>query len=175
MRKEELLSLRQEQIDLRRREIHLELTKTSSPRRVPLSVTAVDTIRDLLERRGRPTSSFLFCKSDGSRIGDPKKGFVAAYARAGLTDFRYHDLRHTFASWFVQEGGDLYRLSRILGHATLQMTARYGHLRTEDLHEEMERVVHKRSQDRQMKPGKTVITKDQKSARKDQSPATSTT
>ena len=148
MRKEELLSLRLEQIDLRRREVHLEITKTSSPRRVPLSVTAVDTIRDLLERRGRPTSPFLFCKSDGSRIGDPKKGFVAACARAGLTDFRYHDLRHTFASWFVQEGGDLYRLSRILGHATLQMTARYGHLRTEDLHEEMARVAQKRSQDR---------------------------
>ena len=148
MRKQELLSLRNEQIDLRRREVHLEITKTSSPRRVPLSVTAVDTVRGLLERCGRPTSPFLFCKPDGSRIGDPKKGFVAACARAGLSDFRFHDLRHTFASWFVQEGGDLYRLSRILGHATLQMTARYGHLRTEDLHEEMERVAQKRSQDR---------------------------
>ena len=148
MRKEELLSLRLEQIDLRRREIHLEITKTSSPRRVPLSVTAVDTIRDLLERRNRPATPFLFCKADGCRVGDPKKGFVASCARAGLTDFHYHDLRHTFASWFVQQGGDLYRLSRILGHATLQMTARYGHLRTEDLHEEMERVAQKRSQDR---------------------------
>lgn len=63
--------------------------------------------------------------------------------------------RHSFASWFVQDGGDLYRLSRILGHATLQMTARYGHLRTDDLHEELERVTqrrsHKRSQERQIK------------------------
>ena len=150
MRKEELLSLRLPQIDLRRREVHLEITKTSSPRRVPLSVTAADTIRDLLERRDRPTSPFLFCKGDGSRIGDPKKGFNAACARAGLTDFRYHDLRHTFASWWVQEGGDLYRLSRILGHATLQMTTRYGHLRTEDLHEELERVAQRRSQDRRI-------------------------
>ena len=148
MRKEELLSLRLEQIDLRRREVHLEVTKTSSPRRVPLSVTAVDAIRDLLERRDRPTSPYLFCKSGGARIGDPKKGFNAACARAGLSDFRFHDLRHTFASWWVQGGGDLYRLSRVLGHATLQMTARYGHLRTTDLHEEMERVAQKRSQDR---------------------------
>ena len=148
MRKEELLSLRLEQIDLRRREVHLEITKTSSPRRVPLSVTAVDTIRDLLERRDRPTSPFLFRKADGGRIGDPKKGFNAACARAGLTDFRFHDLRHTFATWWVQGGGDLYRLSRVLRHATLQMTARYGHPRTTDLHEEMERVAQKRSQDR---------------------------
>ena len=151
MRKEELLSLRLEQIDLRRREVHLEITKTSSPRRVPLSVTAVDTIRDLLERRGRPTSPFLFCKTDGARIGDPKKAFNGACDRAGLTDFRFHDLRHTFASWWVQGGGDLYRLSRILGHATLQMTTRYGHLRTEDLHEELERVAQRRSQERKTK------------------------
>ncbi len=62
------------------------MTKTSSPRRVLLSVTAVDTIRDLLERRSRPTSPFLFCKPNGSRIGDPKKGFIAACVRAGLSD-----------------------------------------------------------------------------------------
>ena len=148
MRKEELLSLQLPQIDLRRREVYLKITKTSSPRRVPLSVTAADTIRHLLERQDRPTSLFLFCKPDGARSGDPEKGFNAACNRAGLADFRYHDLMHTFASWWVQEGGDLYRLSRVLGHATLQMTARYGHLRTEDLHEEMERVTQKRSQDR---------------------------
>ncbi len=160
MRKEELLSLRLEQIDLRRREVHLEITKTSSPRRVPLTVTAVDTICDLLERRDRPTSPYLFCKADGTRIGDPKKGFVAACVSAGLADFRYHDLRHTFASWWLQEGGDLYRLSRVLGHATLQMTTRYGHLRTEDLHGELERVAQKRSQDRKTKrpnPAEAII------------------
>lgn len=167
MRKEELLSLRLEQIDLPRREVHLELTKTGSPRRVPLSVTAADTIRALLERRGRPATPFLFCKSDGGRIGDPKKGFKAACRRAGIKDFRYHDLRHTFASWWVQEGGDLYRLSRILGHATLQMTARYGHLRTADLHDEMEKVAErraqKRSQDRKLMPGIGRYGEDQKS------------
>ncbi len=146
LRKEELLSLRLENIDLRRREIHLEITKTSSPRRVPLSVTALDTIKALLEMRGRPTSPFLFCKPTGARIGDPKKAFNNACKRSGLTDFRFHDVRHTFASWWVQEGGDLYRLSRILGHATLQMTTRYGHLRTEDLHDELERVTRRRSQ-----------------------------
>ena len=148
MRKGELLSLRLEQIDLRRREVHLEITKTGRPRRVPLSVTAVDTLRDLLERCDRPTSPFLFSKTDGNRIGNPKKGFASACRRVGLTDFRYHDLRHTFASWWTQEGGDLYHLSRILGHTTIQMTTRYSHLRTEDLHEEMNRVAQKRSQDR---------------------------
>jgi integrase len=153
LRKEELLGLTIASIDLRRRELHLEETKTSNPRRVPLSPLALGTIRELLER-SRPRSPYLFCKTDGAHIGNPKKAFIGACRRAGIQDFRFHDLRHTFASWWVQGGGDLYRLSRILGHTTLQMSARYGHLRTDDLHDELERVAQKRSQERPIKaPG----------------------
>lgn len=147
LRKEELLGLTLPSIDLRRREVRLTVTKTGRPRQVPLSPRALQTIKELLER-SRPRSSYLFCKPTGERIGDPKKAFAGACRRAGIEDFRYHDLRHTYASWWVQDGGDLYRLSRILGHATLQMTARYGHLRTDDLHEELERVSRRRSQKR---------------------------
>ncbi len=120
-----------------------------TPRRVPLSPLALTTVREILEERSRPRSAYLFCRGNGSRIGNPRKAFENACRRAGIDDFRWHDLRHTFASWFVQEGGDLYRLSRILGHATLQMTARYGHLRTDDLHDELERVSQKRSREHQ--------------------------
>lgn len=119
------------------------------PRRVPLSSLALTTIRELLEQRSRPRSAYLFCRANGVRIGNPRKAFEGACERAGLADFRFHDLRHTFASWFVQEGGDLYRLSRILGHTTLQMSSRYAHLRTDDLHDELMRVAQKRSQEHQ--------------------------
>lgn len=148
LRKEELLGLKLASIDLRRRELHLTITKTGRPRQVPLSPRALETIKELLEQRSRPRSPNLLCKPDGSRTGNPKKAFEGACRRAGIDDFRFHDLRHTYASWWVQDGGDLYRLSRILGHATLQMTARYGHLRTDDLHEELERVGRRRSQKR---------------------------
>ncbi|GGK40938.1 hypothetical protein GCM10011322_30050 [Salinarimonas ramus] len=144
MRKEELLSLTLDAIDLKRREIHLQETKTNSPRRVPLSDAAIATIADLIAKPGRPSSRYLFCKPDGTRILCNKKGFRAACERAAIMDFRFHDLRHTFASWWVQSGGDLYKLSRVLGHRTLQMSARYGHLRTDDLHEEMEKVAKRR-------------------------------
>ena len=147
LRKEELLGLTLPSIDLRRRELRLTITKTGRPRQVPLSPRALETIRELLER-SRPRSPYLFCKPDGSRVGDPKKAFGGACRRGDIEDFRFHDLRHSFASWFVQDGGDLYRLSRILGHATLQMTARYGHLRTDDLHEELKRVTERRSRKR---------------------------
>lgn len=144
MRKEELLGLTVDAIDLRRREIHLQETKTNAPRRVPLSDKAIATIADLLAKPGRPRTRFLFCKPDGTRILCNKKGFRAACDRAAIVDFRFHDLRHTFASWWVQSGGDLYKLSRVLGHRTLQMSARYGHLRTDDLHEEMRKVAKRR-------------------------------
>jgi integrase len=71
-------------------------------------------------------------------------GFNAACGRAGLrqnardgkqhTDnFRFHDLRHTFASHFLLRGGDISTLSRILGHSTISMTARYGHINDEHM------------------------------------------
>ncbi|WP_457108574.1 site-specific integrase [Methylobacterium sp. P5_C11] len=113
------------------------------------SAVALTTISEILEQRSRPRSAYLFCKANGSRIGNPRKAFENACRRAGTDDFRRHDLRHTFASWFVQEGGDLYRLSRILGHTTLQMSSRYAHLRTDDLHDELQRVSQKRSREHQ--------------------------
>ena len=148
LRKDELFSLTTGDIDLPRREIHLERTKTNSPRRVPLSERAMQTVHALLHAPDRPGSPYLLCRADGGRYGDMKKGFANACRRAKIANFRWHDLRHTFASWFVQQDGDLDRLSRILGHATLQMTARYGHLRTSDLHAEIEKVARNRTQDR---------------------------
>lgn len=151
MRKEEMLGLLIRNIDLRKREVHLDETKTGAPRRVPLSDKAIETITTVLSAPRRPHSAYLFCKGDGSRILCNKKGFRAACARAKIDDFRFHDLRHTFASWWVQSGGDLYKLSRVLGHRTLQMSARYGHLRTDDLHDELARVTQKRSQDQKVR------------------------
>jgi integrase len=48
--------------------------------------------------------------------------------RAGIQNFRFHDLRHTFASWYMMNGGDLYELAKILGHSNIKMTERYAKL-----------------------------------------------
>ena len=45
-----------------------------------------------------------------------------------IENFRFHDLRHTFASWYMMNGGDLYELAKILGHANIKMTERYAKL-----------------------------------------------
>jgi integrase len=73
------------------------------------------------------------------RIFPPKRGATGARQRvegsfetvlelAGVRDFRFHDLRRTFASWFMMNGGDLYELAKILGHSNIKMTERYATL-----------------------------------------------
>lgn len=53
--------------------------------------------------------------------------------RAEINDFRFHDLRHTFASWYMMNGGDLYELAKILGHSNIKMTERYAKLGREHI------------------------------------------
>ena len=73
------------------------------------------------------------------RIFPPKRGakgerrrvegsFETILEIAGIAEFRFHDLRHTFASWFMMNGGDHYELAKILGHSNVKMTERYAKL-----------------------------------------------
>jgi hypothetical protein len=69
----------------------------------------------------------------------PRVAFERAVAEAQLEDFRFHDTRHHFASWFIMRGGTLPALREILGHATLAMTMRYAHLAPHHLRLEIDR------------------------------------
>jgi integrase len=64
-------------------------------------------------------------KKDRQRLD---KSFATILDLAGIEDFRFHDLRHTFASWYMMNGGDLYELAKILGHSNIKMTERYAKL-----------------------------------------------
>ena len=61
------------------------------------------------------------------------KSFADLLQRAKIRDFRFHDLRHTFASWYMMCGGDLYELSKLLGHSNIKMTERYAELAREHI------------------------------------------
>jgi len=64
-------------------------------------------------------------KGDRLRV---ESSFETILELAGIQNFRFHDLRHTFASWYMMNGGDLYELAKILGHANIRMTERYAKL-----------------------------------------------
>jgi integrase/DNA-directed RNA polymerase subunit RPC12/RpoP len=78
---------------------------------------------------GLPSDVRIFFETASFDYGhDIKKSFAAALRLAGITDFHFHDLRHTYASWLVQEGVDLYQVKKLLGHSTIELTQRYAHL-----------------------------------------------
>ena len=76
----------------------------------------------------RLDSPYVFTGDDGKRFKYVNRSFKTACRKAGIKDFRFHDLRHTFASHLIMAGVDLTTVSRLLGHKTLTMTLRYSHL-----------------------------------------------
>lgn len=132
MRMGEILSLRWTDIDWRHNSARLPTSKNLEPRTIPLTPTARAQIRAQARHAETP---LVFHTKDGRalRVIDISRKFRKVAEDAGIEDFRFHDLRHTFASWAVQRGVDLYKLSKVLGHKGLQMTARYAHLRQDDL------------------------------------------
>lgn len=119
MRRSELLSLMWGDIDLDRRTANLAITKNGDRRTVPLSTSAVTLLRGLAPSRcGR-----LFPVSANA----VQKAFSRAAARAGLADFRFHDLRHTATTRLSQSLPNLIELAAVTGHRDLKMLQRYYH------------------------------------------------
>lgn len=126
MRKEEILSLKWDQVDLRHGFILIDRTKNGERRGIPINETLGDTLRGLQRRLDVPW--VFYDPFNGKRYGGVKNSFKQACKLAGIIDFRFHDLRHTFASHLVMSGVDITTVKELLGHKTLAMTLRYSHL-----------------------------------------------
>ena len=124
MRKQELLNLKWDEIQ--GGYIYLRKTKTSTSRQIPIN-DDLDTLFKRIRKRQGLGSKYVFI-FQGKRVDDVTNGFNAALKRAGIQDFTFHDLRHTFASHFIMRGGNPKALQEILGHTTLTMTMKYAHL-----------------------------------------------
>ena len=101
------------------------MTKNGDRREIPINQTLRGVLSNIPRRLDSP---FVFVNEGGKRYGDVKKSFHAACRRAGIKDFRFHDLRHTFASQLIMAGVDITTVKALLGHKTLTMTLRYSHL-----------------------------------------------
>ena len=118
-----------EQVDLSRKLawIHPDQAKARKAIAVPLNGTAMQILR---ERRGQHTT-WVFTY-EGQRIHQVStRAWYLAMKRAGIEDFRWHDLRHTWASWHVQNGTPLFALQELGGWETAKMVRRYAHLNAE--------------------------------------------
>lgn len=128
MRKGEILNLTWNQIDLKHGYIHLDRTKNGERRDIPVNSTLKALFKELFKKR-RLDTDYVFVNPDtGKKYHDIKRSFTTACRRAGITDFRFHDLRHTFASHLVMNGVDLKTVQELLGHKTIKMTLKYSHL-----------------------------------------------
>ncbi len=127
MRRGEILQLTWDAIDLSRRRITLRETKNREIRTVALVNRAHDVISELAGNRSN-SSPFVFAGEDSTKPVDIKKAWYTAVRRAGIEDFRFHDLRHSAASYMVMNGATLPEIAEVLGHKTYDMVKRYAHL-----------------------------------------------
>ncbi len=118
--------------------IHESMTKTQRSRHIPL----ISVVRQALNTVERvPGNDYIFFNPQTAKpFGSFKRSFHTALKRAGIVDFRFHDLRHTFASQLVRNNVDLYTIQRLLGHTTPQMTQRYAHLGEDQMRAAIEKI-----------------------------------
>jgi integrase len=127
MRQGEILNLRWVDVDLVQGRITLHETKNGERRSVPLVGRALALLTGLHELR-RADTDFVFPNSHLAKPLLITKAWNTAVAKAGIEDFRFHDLRHSAASYLVMNGASLAEVGAVLGHKTVQMTKRYTHL-----------------------------------------------
>lgn len=132
-RQGEVMGLCWSQVDFKRRTALLGETKNGDRRPLPLSGEALV----LLQQRAKVRQlreDRIFPPAPGSKKAayvNLRKPWVAALKQAGIQDFRWHDLRHTAASYLTMAGKTPLEVAKVLGHRTLAMTARYSHLAPE--------------------------------------------
>lgn len=127
MRRGEIMALRWSQIDILRGRILLYETKNDTSRAVPLTGLAHTMVGDLAKVR-RIDTDLVFYGETGNQPVDLTKPWTTALSKAELSNFRFHDLRHSAASYLAMDGATTIEIAAVLGHKTLQMVKRYSHL-----------------------------------------------
>lgn len=136
-----IVDLTWEQVDLKARIIRVQV-KSSKPGRKLHEIPITDQLFALLVEQGPQEKGHVFVRrfkntvSQGRKIKKPRppepvkkfrNSFRQACKRAGITNFRFHDLRHTAATWMRQEGIPIEDIKEVLGHSDIRMTMKYAH------------------------------------------------
>jgi len=124
-RKGELINLRWSDIDLDRQTAYIETTKNGQPKVMPLTD---DVVAELNTFSDKETEFIFNSELKPDRPMCFTKQWKKALKEAEIEDFRFHDLRHTTASYLAQNGASLLEIADVLGHKQIQVTKRYAHL-----------------------------------------------
>lgn len=131
VRRQEALDAKWEHVDFERKTLFLPTPKSGKSRHVLMSDAAVELLRAQPQKSGNP---YVF---PGRRLGrpiiGPTKAFERILARAGISDLRIHDLRHSFASIAISNGASLFEVQNLLAHQDSKTTMRYAHLSQDNL------------------------------------------
>lgn len=134
IRRGELFSLKWTDIDFDRRVLTVrgESSKSGKTRHIPMNKTVHSTLAAW--RKQNVGNELLFVSPrTGGRFDNTKKAWTELLAQALITNFRWHDMRHHFASKLVMAGTDLNTVRELLGHGDIKMTLRYAHLAPEHM------------------------------------------
>ncbi len=140
LRMDELLRLEWSQIDFDRQVAWLNpgTTKNGDGRGIPLNKDALLALKRVQGQH--PTRCFTFAGKPMKEIGE---AFKRTLKRTGITNFTFHDLRHTWASWHVMNGTSLQELMELGGWKSYEMVLRYAHLAPEHLKKAASRIERK--------------------------------
>lgn len=124
MRRGEIFGMKWDNIDLNNRVIHVLDTKSGDSRPIPISDVLYETLKSMPR-----TSEYVFTNPKTNQpYVDIKKSFNLVREHAGIENFCFHDLRHTFATRMVMAGVDFLTLMELLGHKNIKTTMRYAHV-----------------------------------------------
>lgn len=143
LRQGNILNLKRSQVNLSTRQITIDgsETKNEEPLIIPIAEPVFNVLKENL-RVAHIRSPYVFSKPDGKPYYkmEVHRAFRKALEAAGIEDFRFHDLRHCFASWNRQAGMDIDTLADLMGHKDTRMTRRYAHIGPVHLSEAIKRL-----------------------------------
>lgn len=133
MRRGELFDLEFSDVDMAKSRVVVrgQIAKSGKTRHIPLNTSAHSALQRWFKFTGERTGLIFSSPVTGRRFNNINTAWSNLMERAEIGEFRFHDLRHTFASKLAMRGVDLYTVKELLGHSSIETTQRYAHLAPE--------------------------------------------
>jgi integrase len=148
LRRGELFSLKKDDVDFNLDVINVLNTKSGKPRQVPIEGETRETLFELCQTSR--ASEYVFTNYEtGTRFVEVRKAFKSACRAAGIENFNFHDLRHTFGTRLADAGVDVVKIKELMGHASITTTMRYMHASEKGKREAIAKLSDYRAQERE--------------------------